>query len=457
MNSSKSLSDVLAAIQIQRIYRGHSTRNHRDDLEDLCMFKKRIRCQIRKRISIKCTDDTKVGFIMSNRSPLNRYKESKRQAASKIQRAFKEFLVRRNVLKKHVREDTETHLKAKIRLQCFARQILAKQKMSSLRESRMFFMRSRGARLVQSAYRRLLARRRVFKRRYQVHWLAARIIQCCYRSYTAIALVRVIKEKTIALRRFNGAVALQCLARQRMASSRVDILATTRLLYSITKYVSMMQALARGFLVRLPLCRIRLIEQSQDAAPEKLLEAQRLTGLEGPSVKLHNKKIAGKDDGMLRSNREPSLTSASADSVRTSVSVRRPTLALAVSAIITAILSSTPLANVLNVLTLLQDLDVDDCVNEVDEGSGVSALQLASQKGLHDVVRLLLRSSGGAKLEVPSKGVITAMHKACCPLDPATQALPMICLLLGQLLSSPMLILLVGQTMSFSSQHEVFL
>jgi hypothetical protein len=416
--------EILAVTRIQRIYRGHYTRSRRDDIEDLCLFRKRIRGEIRN-CEIHCFEGTRVSPVLNNRSHLKRFEEWKHQAASKIQRAFMVFLVRRNALSKR-------KLTAAKKLQCFARKIIAKRKILSLRESRIIFARSRGARLVQSAFRSLLARRRMTKRRYQVQSSAARVIQSSYRSYTAIALVKVIKEK---LRRFNGAIALQCLMRQRIAYSRVDVLAKYRLLHSLSIYTSTIQAVVRGFLVRLTLHKSRLIKRLQETPVGKHLQVNLVTRLDASAAKVRQDRNMVEDNSNLpRLSPEPPVKTPTLDGLRTRI-VRRPTLALVVSALTTAILSTAPLANVLNVLTLLLDLELDDCFNKVDEGSGVTVLQLASQRGLLDVVRLLLRSSDSKKIEGEPihEGIITAMHKACRPTNPASQALPMVYLLLGVL------------------------
>jgi IQ calmodulin-binding motif len=419
---------ILAVTRIQKIYRGHYTRSHRDDIEDLCLFRKRIRGEIRN-CEINCFEGTRVSPLINNRSHLKRFEEWKHQSASKIQRAFKVFLARRNALNKR-------RLTATINLQCFARKIIAKRKILSLRESRMIFARYQGARLVQSAFRSLLARRRMAKRRYQAQSLAARVIQSSYRSYTAIALVKVIKEKS---RRFHGAIALQCFMRQRIAYSRVDALATYRLLYSLSIYSSVIQALVRGFLVRLTLYKTPSIKRPQETPAGKHLQVNLVTRLDGSAAKLqHDGSMVEDKRNLPRLSSEPSVTTPTVDGLRTRI-VRRPTQALVVTALTSAILSTAPLANVLNVLTLLFNLVLDDCFNKVDEGSGVTVLQLASQRGLLDVVRLLLRSGDSKKAEEDTihEGVITAMHKACRPTDPASQALPVVYLLLGARPLSP--------------------
>ena len=430
--------EIKAVTRIQKIYRGHYTRSRRDDIEDLCLFRKRIRSQIRN-CQINCYEGTRVGFVVNNRSHLKRFEEWKHQAASKIQRAFKVFLVRRNELNKRVESNNKIQLTATIRLQCFARKIIAKRHVLSLRESRIILARSLGARLVQSAFRSLLARRRTAGRRYQVQSLAACVIQSSYRSHTAITLVKVIKEKTSALKRFNGAIALQCLIRQRIACSRVNDLATCRLVYSLSIYTSTIQALVRGFLVRLTLYKIRFTKRMQKTVVGKLSEVKAITGFDGSAATVRKEGNTGEDKfSMVFRSPEPPVTPAAVDGLRTRIA-RRPTLVLAVSALTTAILSTAPFANVLNVLTLLLDLELDDCFNKVDDGSGVTVLQLASQLGLLDVVRLLLKSVVGKKREAEAscEGVITAMHKACRPVDPSSQALPMVFLLLGDLLSPP--------------------
>jgi hypothetical protein len=182
--------------------------------------------------------------------------------------------------------------------------------------------------------------------------------------------VKVIKEK---LRRFNGAIALQCLMRQRIAYSRVDVLAKYRLLHSLSIYTSTIQAVVRGFLVRLTLHKSRLIKRLQETPVGKHLQVNLVTRLDGSAAKVRQDRNMVEDNSNLpRLSPEPPVKTPTLDGLRTRI-VRRPTLALVVSALTTAILSTAPLANVLNVLTLLLDLELDDCFNKVDEGCHCTA------------------------------------------------------------------------------------
>ena len=252
----KSAIEALAATNIQKVYRGYNTRMRKESLVNSCLFRKRLRQQIREFIASD-KDYSRLGLVLTHGEHRRRFKEWQYRAACCIQRSYRCYSSKAFVSKRRTDSRLKSSISASIRLQCLARLNLAKKKVAYVRQVRLEFIRNVGARLLQNAVRCFIARRKVFRRKYKMQWLAARIIQSCYRIHRVKALLKVMSLRTISVKNFNGALLLQCLIRRRIAYCRVHKLSTIRFFHRVHIYATRIQSIVRGFVHRSTMKKIQ--------------------------------------------------------------------------------------------------------------------------------------------------------------------------------------------------------
>lgn len=252
----KSTVESIASTYIQKIYRGFCIRTRKDEITESCLFRKRIRSQIRDYI-ITHTDNRGIGIILTQGEHRKRYKEWRYRAASSIQRGYRCFYSRTLVRKVRTEMIGIKEARAVIKIQSFTRRIAAVRRTSSLKYNRLEYMRTKAVVLVQSLFRYFLAKRRVSKRRYRLHNIAARIIQCCYRCHRAKTLLKFMDRKFLTFYNNDSIIAIQCLVRKKISCVRVKRLNEIRLIHRRNYHSSRIQAIMRGYLTRNCLNRVR--------------------------------------------------------------------------------------------------------------------------------------------------------------------------------------------------------
>jgi len=109
---------------------------------------------------------------------------------SKIQRSYRCYGSRRVLRSKraeyvHIRSAWASNV-----MQSIVRGFVAKTRVVRLMNQRKHQKLERNALLIQKVYRRLYSKKRVHRRRYQLHYIAARMIQCWFRKLVAVHCVR---------------------------------------------------------------------------------------------------------------------------------------------------------------------------------------------------------------------------------------------------------------------------
>lgn len=445
----KSAIEALAATNIQKVYRGYSTRMRKENLRNSCLFRKHLREQIREFVA----SDSKyscLGLVLTHGEHRKRFKEWQYRAASCIQRSYRCYSSKAFVCKRRTDSKSKSCLLASTKLQCFARSILAKKKVACTRQIRLDFIKNVGARLLQNAVRCFIARRKVFRRKYKMEWLAARIIQSCYRIHRVKALLKVMTLRTISVKNFNGALLLQCLIRRRIAYCRVHKLSAIRFFHRVHIYATRIQSIVRGFIRRSsmkkiqnmkavkirietkPVSNIDLINAVSKKSSKKSKASRKDSEIvDDLDISRHKGILKGSMSNMFKS--EVSLISAvvmlDVVKIESILSVSHQTSELIISALTTAVLSYSPSQVARDILHLLLRVENGKYINGLHKDSGESVLHLASQKGLIDVAQILL--AYGALTDEEDTSGYTALHRACQPALRTAQALPMVFLLLG--------------------------
>ena len=456
----RSTVESAASLCIQRAYRGFSVRIRKDEIMESCLFRKRIRSQIRDYI-VAHSDNRGTGIILTQGEHRKRYKEWHYQAASIIQRVFRCFHSRIFVKKVRLEMKGIKEIIAVIKLQCFFRNIAALRRASSLRSNRVQNMRARAALLMQSLFRRFKARRRVSRRRYKLRNTAAIIIQCCFRCHIVRALIKHTDQGSHIIHQNSSVVVIQCLVRRKYAYNLTKHLAEIRSLNRIHYYTSKIQAFIRGFLIRTFIKKMREVQRKAEKIVKKKSNTDFVNSMIAKSIKTKKSPLqdkCSKDDldsarrGGKQNTFDQCSPRLSEDQISLNSAIENHDLngikdmaglitSLTaddiVDILITAIQSFTSELEVqsLAVFTFLLSptLGCVQFINHPQRGSGSTVLHMACTLGNRDAIRVLLQRNSLSNI-LDNQGY-TAFHKACRANVQEEIALDIVYLLLGTLYS----------------------
>jgi hypothetical protein len=399
----RSTVETMAATHIQKAYRGYYIRVHKNELTDSCLLRQKIRSKIRDFV-VTHSGNKLNGIILTLGQHRQHYKEWRYEAACTIQRTFRIYLSIRRVTQTRSMKKIVFDRMIVLRMQQFARKIIAKRKVRALRLKRFNFRSDRGARLVQTAFRCLIARRKVSRRRYIIHGMAVTMIQCCFRIYRVQRLVKMMKQRITAVKTFHGALTLQCLARCRKAISKVRARRSIRMEYQVNLYSSTIQALIRGFLARVRVNKIRGAKKLNDT-----LKA--LTSSSDSNTATQDQDEVEEQD--LEEKLQPMYTeNLKLDEIFN---------------LLIAPTSSNP--GRVEAMRLLL-IESSSYINDIYQGNGMTILQSACVRCDYDVVKLLLHVVD--RKSTDDEGC-TALHRACgSPSQSGASSLSLVYLLLGK-------------------------
>lgn len=238
----------IAAILIQKIFRGYWIRSH----QQLIQLRSRMQLYMRRAI------------LSSSAIPsLSQYRQQYRlkyhNAALTIQCSYRCYISRVYIHRKRYEFFHLRRNKSVIRIQSLVRQKIGYETVKIKREKNILFLKYKAALLIQSIYRRVLAKRKLFQRRFKLQWLAARIIQTAFRGRNtrqSFALYKAILQR---IKLFKASRSIQCLIRKKIAKQRVKRLKMRRLYLRIFKASVQIQTLIRRFLGKVAMKRQRII------------------------------------------------------------------------------------------------------------------------------------------------------------------------------------------------------
>lgn len=454
----RSSVETLAASYIQRTFRGYYIRVRRESIKNSCILRKKMRLQIRQYI-ISNSKSRGEQIVLTLGDHRRRYKEWRYLSASTIQRGFRCFIGRVCLRRTRYEVSLRRRFKSIMRIQRFVRMVYAIKRVSFLKFVKLKFNMARGARLLQTAFRSLLARRKVSRRRYALHWYAARIIQCCYRYYCGNALVMIMKQRFSAVKSSSDVITLQCFVRQRLAVRKIEHLISARFQNLIFKYSSMIQAVVRGHLARAFVNKILFFITAETKRKRKQNNLMLVNSLAGLSIKslsagnssstllplsyqgsledLNISKHQGKVKGsisIVNSMINPlqmAVKNRNIEVVKGSLDITVMTSEIVTDLLITAIQANEKSSSDPSMLEYLLNSGFSKYINDMHTKSGMTVLQNACLEGNISCVEVLLANN--ADKSIRDKMGHTALHKACksSRLGDSGSRLPLVFLLLG--------------------------
>ncbi len=189
-------------------------------------------------------------LIKSGSEFRKKYSELRFKSASTIQNAFRGFIRRRCLRKRDFEAGRVIRMKAVVAIQSMSRKVSAKARVDNIKERNKINLTRKKATIIQKHIRALFARRRVRKRRYNLRWISARMIQGWFRYKKEKIKESRIKEIVLQQKYFLGAQGMQCLVRRKIARARVNRIRLRLLYLFIYRSATTIETLVRKFLSR---------------------------------------------------------------------------------------------------------------------------------------------------------------------------------------------------------------
>jgi ankyrin repeat protein len=242
----------IAAILIQKIFRGYWIRSHKQ----LIQLRSRMQLYMRRAILTSSTIPS-----------LSQYRQQSRlkyhSAALTIQCSYRCYISRIYIHRKRYEHFHLRRNQSVIRIQSLVRQKIGYETVKIKREKNILFLKYKAALLIQSIYRKVLAKRKLFQRRFKLQWLAARIIQTAFRGRNTRQSFALYKAIIQRIKLFKASRSIQCLVRKKIAKQRVKRLKMRRLYSRIFRATVRIQTLIRRFLGKVAMRKQRILCEEQ--------------------------------------------------------------------------------------------------------------------------------------------------------------------------------------------------
>jgi ankyrin repeat protein len=251
----------IAAILIQKIFRGYWIRSHKQ------LIQLRTKMQLYMRRALLNSFSSAAGAEGETIPSLSQYRQQYRlkyhSAALTIQCSYRCYLSRVFINRKRYEHFHVCRNKSVIRIQSLVRQKIGYETVKIKREKNTLFLKYKAALLIQSIYRRVLAKRKLFQRRFKLQWLAARIIQTAFRGRNTRKSFALYKTIIQRIKLFKASRRIQCLIRKKIAKQRVKRLRMRRLYLRIFRATVRIQCLVRSFLGKIAMKKQRVYCEEQ--------------------------------------------------------------------------------------------------------------------------------------------------------------------------------------------------
>lgn len=256
----RSTIETSAAVCIQRFYRGYTTRKFKEKFSTILQVTKDIRSTLRNYLmdALPNTD-----IILTWAEHKENYTYKRNHNANVIQCAYRCYLSRKCLRRKRIDHLVRSRRKAAMLIQKLARNKASRDRVKLLKYQRKTIRLSKSVIIMQRIVRKYLAVRRVHRRRYKLHWLAARMIQCWFRSHKSRQMSFEWKQMTVIMKQYNQCRKIQCMVRKFLSKRRVNRIRYRRLWLFTFNTVSRIQKIIRSFVSK---ARVR---QIRNLNPEK--------------------------------------------------------------------------------------------------------------------------------------------------------------------------------------------
>ena len=244
LNVSRYLRTKLeneAASKIQAIYRGHYTRSNISNIVENMLISKQIRSNIKSYLANRFS----LIFSLSD-FKVDRMKIRNRSAAI-IQAKFIAFLSRRALRRRQLDNRLQQrHFAARV-IQAIYRGVAARARVRILLERLKLLVTIKSSIRIQTSFRRMLAKRKVRRRRLKLRMLACRMIQHWYRAKFTKKMASQFLATLQQRRKTRGALALQGIVRKFLSRRRVNRIRLRSLHKLVFRSIVRIQCLVRKF------------------------------------------------------------------------------------------------------------------------------------------------------------------------------------------------------------------
>jgi len=250
----RSTIETSAAVCIQRFYRGYTTRKYKEKFYTSLQVTKDIRSTLRNYL-MDAMPNTDI--ILTWAEHRENYTYKRNYNANVIQCAYRCYLSRKCLRRKRIDYLVICRRKAAILIQKLARNRASKDRVKLLKYQRKTLRLSKSVIVMQRTVRKYLAVRKVHRRRYKLHWVAARMIQCWFRSHKSRQMSIEWKQMTVIMKQYNQCRKIQCMVRKFLSKRRVNRIRYRRLWLFTFNTVSRIQKIIRSFVCK---ARVRKIK-----------------------------------------------------------------------------------------------------------------------------------------------------------------------------------------------------
>ncbi|KAJ1422367.1 hypothetical protein B484DRAFT_432995, partial [Ochromonadaceae sp. CCMP2298] len=348
LGASRALRSNLentAATLIQAAFRGHTVRLNGEEIAHFAEVYRQIRGNIRSYMA------NKHSTVLS----MSRYKRGianvRNRSAVTIQCAFYRYQSRKCLRRRRHELWLQKRRLAAARIQAMTRGVAARARVQLLLERLRIVLVTRSITCMQTWSRRHLARRRVHRRRFKLHVVAARMILNWYRAKYSRKMGKYMKAMLIFRRTFNGAQAMQCLIRRFLAGRRADRIRLRRMHCAIFAHVTRINSLVRRFLAQARVQHKRV--QVSTAREEAAASAARAEAAEAGRAQLQEMNLLLEGADIYFQSRADNTSSVE------------------------------------DIFTGLVDAE-EHTKDDLEEGSGETVLTIAAARGNMDLVRKCL-------------------------------------------------------------------
>lgn len=286
----RSKAENVAALVMQTYYRRYHVLKHFKTIQRNALLRKKYRSEIMRRLSARPEAAEALLRLHSNmpgarpRAGLERlgeyraaYTRTRNDMAARIQRGYRCFLSRRLLRNKKLEIIPLRRFMLIIKIQCIIRRFNARLRVRMMLRVRREAARAHAALVIQKSYRRRHARAVVFRRRYKMHFVAARMIQTWFRGLASMQRRNRLTMFRDVVRRNVATFKIQRVARRYMCRSMDRLTRIRRRRHFVRRFKSAVaiQRAARRYNARAVGTRLR-----KERAAEQELEKTRRTQTE---------------------------------------------------------------------------------------------------------------------------------------------------------------------------------
>lgn len=199
------------------------------------------------------------------------YKSKYYYSALVIQCSYRCYLARVYIRRKRYEYQALQRTSSVIKIQSLVRKKIGYETVKVKKEKNLLYKKYRAALLIQSIYRKTLAKRKLTLRRYKLEWIAARMIQTVFRGRNtrkSFAIFRAINQR---IKLFKASRKIQCMIRKKISYQRVKRLKLRRLYLKVYKSTVKIQTLIRKFLSKCFITKFKVLKNNEK---QKLKEIQ---------------------------------------------------------------------------------------------------------------------------------------------------------------------------------------